>query len=175
MLPLIHEYQMTHLRRPKRWVEKCLLKQKLSLQTLVLAVHDGLTDPSQANWEAIQYFERWLSRYKYTYDQLETSREFKCHQCKTQQKEANHQAVSGKMEDMDFTKPWNHSQVAFIVAGQTVYANKTILSMSSPVMKARLESDFKERDANQIELPKQKLKHNLDIVKIADPIFQIKL
>ena len=47
---------------------------------------------------------------------------------------------------VNFTKPREHSDVAFIVEGQKVYSNKMILSMSSPVMKAMFESDFGEKN-----------------------------
>ena len=47
---------------------------------------------------------------------------------------------------MNFTKPWDHSDITFIVEDQKVYSNKMILSMSSPVMKAMFESDFGEKN-----------------------------
>ena len=48
-----------------------------------------------------------------------------------------------------------------------MYANKTVLSMSSPVMKAMFEFDLKEKDAKEIELPGKELVNFLDLMKIA--------
>ena len=55
-----------------------------------------------------------------------------------------------------------------------MYANKTILSMSSPVMKAMFEFHFKEKDAKEIVLPGKKLKPFLDLLKTVHPPNQFK-
>ena len=55
-----------------------------------------------------------------------------------------------------------------------MYANKTILSMASPVMKAMFESDFKEKKVNKIELPGMELKPFLDLMKTVHPPHQFK-
>ena len=73
--------------------------------------------------------------------------------------------VTPEMQDeIDFTKPWDHSDITFIVEDQKVYANKMILSMTSPVMKAMFESDSKE-----IELPCKELKPFLDLMRALHP------
>ena len=174
MLPLIHEYQMTHLKRP---IEKCLQKQELSVQSLVLADKYGLTELKEDCLSHVYFGNSWLSEYKDAYDQLETSRDFRCHQCITQQEETNQtnpQEVSCKLEDIDYTKPWDHSDITFIVEGQKVYANKTVLSMSSPVMKAMFNSDFREKDTKEIELPGKMLQPFLGLMKIGHPPNQFK-
>ena len=84
------------------------------------------------------------------YNRLGPMRDFRCHHCNTWQKVANPQQELGKQEDINFTKPWDHSDIVLIVEDQRVYANKMILSMSSPMMKAMFESDFKEKDAEKI-------------------------
>ena len=38
--------------------------------------------------------------------------------------------------------------------------------MSSPVMKAMFESDFREKDAEDIKLPGKELEHYLDLITI---------
>ena len=55
-----------------------------------------------------------------------------------------------------------------------MYANKMILSMSSPVMKTMFESALKEKDAKEIELPGKEVVNFLDLVKIAHPPNQFK-
>ena len=39
------------------------------------------------------------------------------------------EALELEEDGVDFTKPWDHSDVMFVVEGQKVYANKMILSM----------------------------------------------
>ena len=68
-------------------------------------------------------------------------------------------------QGIDFTKPWDHSDITFIVENQKVYANKMILSMTSPVIKAMFEADLKEQEAKEIELPGKNLTHFLDLMK----------
>ena len=62
----------------------------------------------------------------------------------------------------------------FIVEGQKVYANKMILSMSSPVMKAMFEADFREKRAETIKLPGKTLRSFLDLMKAVHPPNQFK-
>ena len=70
---------------------------------------------------------------------------------------------------MDFTKPWDHSDVVFIVEGQKVYANKTILSMSSPVIKAMLQGPLSKKEAKEMKLSKTELKPFLYLMKTVHP------
>ena len=93
-------------------------------------------------------------------------RDFRCHHCNTWQKVANPHQELGKQEDIDYTKPWDHSDITFIVQGKKVYANKMVLSMASPVMKTMFESNFREKDAKEIKLPEKEFKHILNLMKI---------
>ncbi|XP_062580833.1 BTB and MATH domain-containing protein 38-like [Saccostrea cucullata] len=45
------------------------------------------------------------------------------------------------------------TDIALIVEGKKMYTAKSILSIASPVFRAMFSSDFKERNANEIELP----------------------
>ncbi len=45
-------------------------------------------------------------------------------------------------EPVDFTKPWKHSDVTFVVEGKKIWANKSVLSMWSSVMDAMFTGDF---------------------------------
>ena len=55
-----------------------------------------------------------------------------------------------------------------------MYANKMILSMASPVMKAMFETDFREKDVKKIELPGKRLDNFLDLMKAVHPLSQFK-
>ena len=171
---LIAEYQMNHLKKP---IENHLLQQDLSLERLVLADRCDLTDLRKACLEHAKkqkLCEQWMTDYKSASNQLEPPHIFRSQHCSTWQKVYHEQQESEKQEDINFSKPWDHSDVTFIVEGQKVYANKKILSMSSPVMKAMFESDFREKDAKEIELPGKELDNFLDLVKIAHPPNQFK-
>ena len=161
LMLLIDEYQMDHLKTP---IENHLLKQHLSLHRLVLADRCGLTDLRKACLERAvdKYLTKdWLSGYRSAYDQLEPPRHFtfRCQHYNTEQ------IVDAKQDEIDFTKPWDHSDITFIVEGQKVYANKMILSMSSPVMKEIFKTAVGEKDEKEIELPGKKLKPFLDLMK----------
>ena len=54
-----------------------------------------------------------------------------------------------------------------------MYANKMILSLSSPVMKAMFTANFKEKDAKEIELPEKKLGTFLQLMKAVHPPTQL--
>ena len=76
-------------------------------------------------------------------------------------------AASGR--DTDFTKPWAHSDIVFVVEGSKVYANKTILSMWSPVLEAMFTSDFKEKKAAEIPLPGKTLEPFVELMGVVHP------
>ena len=157
LLLLANEYQITHLKQP---IENQLLLQGPSLGSLVLADMYGLTELRKACLKhAMDYklSREWLSGYRSAYDQLERPRNFRCQSCNAQQ------------EEIDFTKPWEHSDITFIVEGQKVYANKMILSMASPVMKETFETDLREKYAKEIELPGNKFGPFLDLMKAVHP------
>ena len=44
---------------------------------------------------------------------------------------------------MDFTRPWKHGDIIFVVEEGKVYANKAVLSMVSPAMNAMFTHEFK--------------------------------
>ena len=49
-----------------------------------------------------------------------------------------------RMDDnTDFTQPWKHSDIVFLVEDQRIHANKAVLSMWSPVIEAMFTGDFK--------------------------------
>ncbi len=46
-------------------------------------------------------------------------------------------------KEVDFTEPWPHSDVVFVVEEKKIYVNKAVLSMCSPVMDSMFNSDWK--------------------------------
>ncbi len=72
-------------------------------------------------------------------------------------------------DEVDFSKPWAHSDIRFEVEHSVVHANKTILSMWSPVMHAMFEQDFKEKGQHQIKLPGKCYAHFLELMQAVHP------
>ena len=72
-------------------------------------------------------------------------------------------------EEIDFTKPWRKSNVAFILEDQRVYANKTFLAILSPVLDAMFNGDFKERKDDEITLPWKKHQDFLQLMHVLHP------
>lgn len=70
---------------------------------------------------------------------------------------------------IDFKSPWNYSDIQFLVEKKTIYANKMILSLWSPVFAAMFGGDFKEKDAKQIPLPGKKFNDMLALVEVIHP------
>ena len=69
----------------------------------------------------------------------------------------------------DFSEPWDMSDVRFTVEGRPLYGNKAILSMWSPVLKVLLFGDFKEKNAEEIELPGKNYEDILELFMVIHP------
>ena len=69
----------------------------------------------------------------------------------------------------DFTEPWDMGDVIFNVQGRKLYANRMTMSMWSPVMKAMLTGDFKEKNALEIKLPGKAYKDILQLLMVIHP------
>jgi len=70
---------------------------------------------------------------------------------------------------ISFTEAWDLGDIVFSVEHRLIYANKTVLSMWSPVMKAMFSGDFIERHAKVIELPGKGFDEFLELVCILHP------
>jgi len=68
-----------------------------------------------------------------------------------------------------FTQPWDLGDVSLSVEGRYIYANKTILSMWSPVLKAMFGEAFKENDADVVELPGKLYDDLLELICVLHP------
>jgi len=81
----------------------------------------------------------------------------------------HHQHFWLMASDEAFTQPWDHSDVSFAVEGHHIYANKTILSMWSPVFNAMFSGAFKESDAAVIDLPGKQYNDVLELIRVLHP------
>ena len=68
-----------------------------------------------------------------------------------------------------FTEPWDLSDVSFVVEGRYIYANKTIMSMWSPVLKAMFGGAFRESNAAVVELPGKFYDDLLELICVLHP------
>jgi len=68
-----------------------------------------------------------------------------------------------------FTEPWDLSDVSFAVEGRYIYANKTIMSMWSPVLKAMFGGAFRESNAAVVELPGKLYDDLLELICVLHP------
>lgn len=68
-----------------------------------------------------------------------------------------------------FTQPWDLSDVSFCVEGRYIYANKTIMAMWSPVLKAMFGGAFRESDAAVVELPGKHYDDLLELICVLHP------
>lgn len=75
-------------------------------------------------------------------------------------------------DQIEFTRPWSHSDVCFRVEDRTLHANKTILSLWSPVFRAMFENDFKEKTSEEVALPFKKFKDIDLLLKSLHPPIQ---
>jgi len=73
--------------------------------------------------------------------------------------------------EQEFSKPWNQSDVVLIVEGQQFHVHRVILTMFSPVFSRMFSSDFKEKDADAIPLPKKKAADIREMLMVIYPIF----
>ncbi|XP_020914752.1 BTB and MATH domain-containing protein 36-like [Exaiptasia diaphana] len=65
-----------------------------------------------------------------------------------------------------FTSPWHLSDVVLIVEGRKFHVHKCILSMNSPFFDRMFSSDFKEKSAKEIKLPKKSAKEFEELLKM---------
>ena len=76
---------------------------------------------------------------------------------------------SGNELDQDFSKPWDQSDVILLVEEQQLHVHRLILSMSSPVFSWMFASDFKEKNAEEIPLPRTKANEIREMLLVIYP------
>ena len=61
-----------------------------------------------------------------------------------------------KVKHIQFSEPWDFSDLILAVENEKFHVHRALLSMNSPVFKAMLHSEFKEATSSEIPLPKKK-------------------
>lgn len=72
-------------------------------------------------------------------------------------------------DPIDFTEPWPYSDITFVVDTRKVFANKTVLTLWSPVFEAMFQHDFKEKAATQIDLPEKNFDGLMELMRVLHP------
>ncbi len=57
---------------------------------------------------------------------------------------------------LDFSRPWDFSDVILLVEGKRSHVHRSILAMWSPVFSRMFTADFKEKTAQEVPLPEKK-------------------
>lgn len=73
------------------------------------------------------------------------------------------------MEVLDFSKPTTMYDVVLIVDGKKLYANRALLSIWSPVFETMFKSNFKEKDAMEIDLPTKSFEEISELLQVVYP------
>ena len=73
--------------------------------------------------------------------------------------------------ELEFSRPWEQSDVVLLVEGQHFHVHRVILAMSSPIFSRMFSSDFKEKDADEIPLPEKKAAEIREMLMVIYPRF----
>ena len=68
--------------------------------------------------------------------------------------------------EVDFTKPWKHSDVIFKVEDQQIHASKAVLALVSPVFETMFTGGFLEETASEIPLPGKEIETFVALMKV---------
>ena len=71
--------------------------------------------------------------------------------------------------EIDFAETWRFADIVFVVEGRQLHANKTILSLWSPVFDAMLQGHFREKEAEEIRLPGKSFSELLELMRVLHP------
>ena len=77
---------------------------------------------------------------------------------------------AGKEDEVDFTKPWEDSDVTFIIEDKKIYANKMTLRMTSSIIKALLKAEKDKHDG--IPLPGEDFDTVIELMKAVHPPYK---
>ena len=71
----------------------------------------------------------------------------------------------------EFLSPWEDSDLVLVVENQNLHVHSIILKMASPVFKAMLSGEFKEKNQQEISLPGKKADQFVDFLRQIYPQF----
>ena len=64
--------------------------------------------------------------------------------------------MSNLTDSLDFSKPWQYSDVVLVVKSERFHVHRNILGVWSEVLTAMFTSHFKEKTAQEVPLPEKK-------------------
>ena len=64
--------------------------------------------------------------------------------------------MSNPTDSLDFSKPWQYSDVVLVVESERFHVHRNILGMWSEVFTTMFTSHFKEKTAQEVQLPEKK-------------------
>ena len=71
--------------------------------------------------------------------------------------------------ELDFSRPWEFSDVVLLVEGNKFHVHRSILAMWSPVFSIMFTADFKEKTAQVIPLPEKKASEIREMLLVIYP------
>ena len=76
---------------------------------------------------------------------------------------------SRKVDSQDFLQPWKFSDVVLVVEEERLHVHRAVLAMWSPVFEKMFESEFQEKDRNEIPLPGKKMSEVKELLLMIYP------
>ena len=77
--------------------------------------------------------------------------------------------MSNPTDSLDFSKPWQYSDVVLVVESERFHVHRNILGMWSEVFTTMFTSRFKEKTAQEVPLPKKKSAEIKDMLLVIYP------
>jgi len=71
--------------------------------------------------------------------------------------------------ELDFSRPWDFSDVVLLVEGNRFHVHRSILAMWSPVFSRMFTADFKEKTAQVLPLPEKKASEIREMLLVIYP------
>jgi hypothetical protein len=95
--------------------------------------------------------------------------EFFCADYRDYLAEMSKETTRSGTKQVNFSEQWSYADIAFVVEGKRLWACRAILAMWSPVFEAMFGSNFKEKNASEIELPGKKYDDVNELLAVIHP------
>ena len=76
---------------------------------------------------------------------------------------------SKSKSELDFSRPWDFSDVVLVVEGKRFHVHRSILAMWSPVFSRMFSADFREKTAQVLHLPEKKASEIKEMLLVIYP------